>query len=206
MLIIFSQCARFVFQVFSNITRAVLFHIIYNMAARTVAVDSVLLRRIIGVGIGGNPSITRIRSASILHESESDPNCNRRVINIRSELEVSRATVPELRGHFPGVAILPAIVMLEAIFQSAAASTAVNDVNVHLDVRRIKSATFRKPIVGLGSILELTVDQDIDSDAGIRTFRATVKERKSDEIVADVQFSATQTKIDIIDETTPTKL
>lgn len=145
------------------------------MAARTVAIDGGVLRRLIGVGIA-RPPIARVRSATISAA---------RVIS--STFEVSRTTVPELRGHFPRLPVVPAIVILEAIFQSAAAAVP------HLAVGRVKSAAFRKPTLGLGSVLEISIARDTDEDGDEAAFyRAVVKERKSDETVADVKFIATE--------------
>jgi len=157
------------------------------MAVRAVAIDSAVLRRVIGVGIG-IPPIARVRNV-VIQPAETEGKRARRVI---SKLEVNHTTVPELRGHFPSLAIMPAIVMLEAIFQSTAAAAVPH---AQLDIGRIKSAAFRKPIVGLGALLQITIDSHEDGGndgSSCKLYRATVKERNSDEIAANVEFYATE--------------
>jgi FabA-like domain len=59
------------------------------------------------------------------------------------EVRVRLAEMDELRGHFPGRAVLPAVLLLEAMFQVAAVRLAGSR---WVDVRRVVDARFRRPV------------------------------------------------------------
>ncbi len=107
---------------------------------RLVAVDRALLRR-----IAGGSGLRRVREVLV-------------------EGEVATATlfareVPELRGHFPGRPVVPAVVMLDAMLQCSAALVAGR---VDVSLRR---ATFRHPLDGAARVRLVVRREDGSFDA-----------------------------------------
>ncbi len=93
------------------------------MVLRTIAVDSALLARV----TSALSTHARVAEVAVRGSTAS------------AKMVVNERTVPELRGHFPDRPVVPAVVLLEAIFQTAAALSAET-----LDVRDLRSATFRR--------------------------------------------------------------
>jgi 3-hydroxymyristoyl/3-hydroxydecanoyl-(acyl carrier protein) dehydratase len=81
-------------------------------------------------------------------------------------LRVRKAQFKELRGHFPGHSVLPAVLMLESMFQTAAARLA-GDATV-VDICRVHEAHFRRPILDGEDVLvridRIGTDQSKDGD------------------------------------------
>lgn len=93
--------------------------------ARVVSVDAALLARV-RCALSG---IQRLREIAVSGTTAT------------AQLRVSEHTVPELCGHFPDRPAVPAVVLLEAMMQTAAAL-----VPAELQVSRMQSATFRRTI------------------------------------------------------------
>lgn len=70
-------------------------------------------------------------------------------------LPVSESHLPDLRGHFPSNPILPAVVVLEAMFQLAAVLQHNNSHNIHFNV--IHNAKFRRIVTPADISLNLQV-------------------------------------------------
>jgi 3-hydroxymyristoyl/3-hydroxydecanoyl-(acyl carrier protein) dehydratase len=70
-------------------------------------------------------------------------------------LRVRQSQLKELRGHFPGHPVLPAVLMLESMFQIAAARLA-RDATV-IDICRVCEAHFRRPVT-VGEDVRIRVD------------------------------------------------
>ena len=93
--------------------------------SRVIRVDKGLLRRIVG-GTG---------IARVSH------------VRVTGNVGVSRMNtkhVPELRGHFPGVPVVPGVVMLDAMFQTCAAMMGGGRVEIGV----LRRAEFRRAVKG----------------------------------------------------------
>lgn len=139
-------------------------------ARRSVAVGRALLARMDGLG-----ALARVRSVDV-------EACGRAC---RAEMAVSDANVPELGGHFPGRGVVPAVVLLEAMFQAAAALT-IGDAqdSRRMDIRSVGRASFRRAVgPDDGRVLlrvERTGDDRFEGRAWVR----------GDEVVASASFDA----------------
>jgi FabA-like domain len=65
--------------------------------------------------------------------------------SVAGVLHARLSQLEELRGHFPGQPVLPAVLMLESMFQVAAVGFIGNA--IAFDVRRVQDARFRRPVL-----------------------------------------------------------
>lgn len=82
----------------------------------------------------------------------------------RGVLRVSPEALPQLRGHFPGRPALPAVCLLEAMFQVAAVA-AEGGAGREVDVVGVEQARFRR-IVGDGEEVCVVVEREQGQGVG----------------------------------------
>jgi len=110
---------------------------------------------------------------------------NKRIVGLKN---VSM-NEPYFQGHFPGLPILPGVLIIEAMAQVGAVMvmlSAEDPHNILLFIRRINRAKFRKPVVpGDCLILDLTL---IKQRTGIWQFES--RAMVGDDIVATAELEA----------------
>ncbi len=134
-----------------------------------------------------------------------------RIIEIdgnKSAIGIKNVTVnePHFQGHFPGMPVMPGVLIIEAMAQTAGA-TVMNDMGAVADTKSvyfmtIDGARFRKPVVP-GDVLELHVTM-VRSRGPVWKYsgRAMV----GDQLVAEADFSAMIADRDAAQGTKPPKI
>lgn len=112
---------------------------------------------------------------------------------------VRASAMKELSGHFPGKPILPAVLLLEAVFHVAAAKM-INDMEF-MDIVMVQHAKFRRPVVDGEDVLLSVSRHDTDTSksnvtackAEARIMEQSVEciasARNAGTLVADFTFS-----------------
>lgn len=78
----------------------------------------------------------------------------------RGRMPVDLASLPGLRGHFPGRPVMPAVTILAAMFELAARVASPDEIQV----RAVSSARFARPVVPADGSIWLDVRRGLDDD------------------------------------------
>ncbi|MEQ8745264.1 3-hydroxyacyl-ACP dehydratase FabZ [Pyruvatibacter sp.] len=134
-----------------------------------------------------------------------------RIINIdgdKSSVGIKNVTVnePHFQGHFPGMPVMPGVLIVEAMAQTAGA-TVMNNMGTVADTKTvyfmtIDGARFRKPVVP-GDVLELHVSL-LRSRGPV--WKYTGKGIVDGTLVAEAEFSAMIADRDDAQGTQPPKI
>lgn len=99
---------------------------------------------------------------------------------------------PQFQGHFPSVAIMPGIMIVEALAQTAAVMVGVSldlaDKNLLIYFMGIDKCKFRRKVVP-GDTLELNINT-LRGKAGAKVWKFSGSAVVSGEIAAEVEFTA----------------
>ena len=114
--------------------------------------------------------------------------------NLKSAIGVKNVTFnePYFQGHFPNVPIMPGVIIVEALAQTAAVMVGVSldmaDRNLLVYFMGIDNCKFRRK-VGPGDRLELKVNV-LRGKIGSKVWKFSGVASVDDEIVAQVEFTA----------------
>ena len=99
---------------------------------------------------------------------------------------------PHFQGHFPDVPVMPGVIIIEALAQTAAVMVGVSldlaDKNLLIYFMGIDKCKFRRK-VGPGDTLELKVNV-LRGKAGSKVWKFSGTAMVNDEIAAEVEFTA----------------